>query len=250
MNYLDQEPIIEKVKSSIKKDDSTSLVIFTDSNLDNLSYCKGIKKINDRERYVKDVEIVDITTEKDFKKFTKSYKVFVMNSITDNNIVKKFVSSNSKICYSEIMDCNRIAPTPDAIIDTVKGFYNTSDLSGLVFTVSNRSNLIGKPLVNKLIDLNATVNWIHTKTNTYIKEKYFNESDCIITAAGRANTFTLNNNIKKQLIVDAGINVVNGKVCGDWCIDKLTSFENITITKNPGGIGKLTTHELFKSINI
>lgn len=44
MDYLDQEPIIEKVKNSIKKDNSTILAIFTDSNLDNLSYCKSIKK--------------------------------------------------------------------------------------------------------------------------------------------------------------------------------------------------------------
>ena len=250
MNYLDQEPIIEKVKNSIKKDNSTLLAIFTDSNLDNLSYCKSIKKINDRESYVKDVEIININEEKDLQKYTKGYKVFIMNSIVNDEMVKQFVNANSHICYSEIMNCNRITPTPDAIVDTIKCYYNTDDLSGLVFTVSNRSDLIGKPLVNKLIDLNATINWIHTKTNDYIKEKYFTETDCIITAAGRPNTFSLNNNIKKQLIVDAGINVVDGKVCGDWCIDKLNAFDNVTITKNPGGIGKLTTHELFKVINM
>lgn len=250
MKYLDQEPIVEKVKSSINKNNVLSLVVFTDSNLDNLSYCKGIKKINDREHYIKDVEIVDITKEQSLQKYTKGYKVFIMNSIVDSDVIKNFVNSNSHICYSEIMKCNKITPTPDAIVDTIKYYYKTNDLSGLVFTVSNRSELIGKPLVDKLIDLNATINWIHTKTNAYIKERCFNESDCIITAAGKANTFSLNNNIKKQLIVDAGINVVNGKVCGDWCIDKLSTFENITITKNPGGIGKLTTYELFKSISL
>lgn len=249
MKYLDQEPIIEKVKASINKDNSLILAVFTDSNLDNLSYCKGIKKINDREHYVKDVEIVDINSEKNLQKYTLGYKIFIMNSIACFDMIKDFVSSNSHFCYSEIMNCNKITPTPDAIVDTIKGYYNTNDLSGLVFTVSNRSDLIGKPLVNKLIDSNATINWIHTKTNDYIKEKYFNESDCIVTAAGRPKTFYLNNNIKKQLIIDAGINVVDGKVCGDWCIDKLNNFENITITKNPGGIGKLTTYELFRAIN-
>ena len=44
MEYLDQDPIVEKIKNSIKKDKSTNLVIFTDSNLDNLSYCKSIRK--------------------------------------------------------------------------------------------------------------------------------------------------------------------------------------------------------------
>ena len=249
MEYLDQEPIVEKVKNSIKKDKSTNLVIFTDSNLDNLSYCKSIKKINDRENYVNDVEIVDITIENDLQKYSNNCKIFIMNSIVNLDIVKKFVNSFPNICYSEIMNCNRITPTPDAIIDTIKYYYNKNVLSGLVFTVSNRSELIGKPLVNKLIDLNATINWIHTKTDEDVKEKYFADADCIITAAGCPDTFCLNHNFKDQLIVDAGINVVNGKVCGDWCIDKLTSFENVTITKNPGVIGKLTTHELFKAIN-
>ena len=249
MKYLDQEPIVEKVKNSIKKDTSINLVIFTDSNLDNLSYCKSIKRINDKEHYVNDVEITDITKENDLQKYINGYKVFIMNSIVNDNIVKKFVETNSRICYSEIMDCNRITPTPDAIVDTIKGYYNTDNLSGLIFTVSNRSELIGKPLVNKLIDANATINWIHTKTKEDIKDKYFNDADCIITAAGKPNVFYLKNNSKKQLIVDAGINVVDGKVCGDWCIDKLSAFDDVTITKNPGGIGKLTTHELFKAIN-
>lgn len=249
MKYLDQDPIIEKVKNSIKKDTSINLVIFTDSNLDNLSYCKSLKRINDKEQYVNDVEIVNINEENDLQKFISAYKVFIMNSIVNDNKMKDFVAKNSNICYSEIMNCNRITPTPDAIFDTIKYYYNTDDLSGLVFTVSNRSDLIGKPLVNKLIDSNATINWIHTKTNDDTKEKYFVDADCIITAAGKPNTFWLNNNFKDQLIVDAGINVVDGKVCGDWCIDKLDSFEKVTITKNPGGIGKLTTHELFKSIN-
>lgn len=248
MEYLDQNPIVEKVSSSIKKDNATKLVIFTDSNLDNLSYCKSIKKINDKNQYVNDVVIVDITKESDLQKFTKNYKVFIMNSIVTSDIVKKFVNSNPHICYSEVMDCNRITPTPDAIIDTIKYFYNTEDLKGLTFVVANRSGQIGKPLVNKLIDANATINWVHTKTDKENLEKYFAEADCIVTAAGRPNTFSLNSNNKKQLIVDAGINVVDGKVVGDWCIDKLSVFDNIIITKNPGGIGKLTTHELFKAI--
>lgn len=250
MEYLDQEPFVEKIKNSIKKDKSTNLVIFTDSNLDNLSYCKSIKKINDRENYVNDVEIVDITIENDLQKYSNNCKIFIMNSIVNLDIVKKFVDSFPNICYSEIMNCNRLTPTPDAIVDTIKYYYNSDNLAGLVFTVSNRSDLIGKPLVNKLIDANATINWIHTKTDEDIKEKYFNEADCIITAAGRPNTFCLKNNFKKQLIVDAGINVVDGKVVGDWCIDKLNEFNNVIVTKNPGGIGKLTTYELFKAINI
>ena len=249
MKYLDQEPIIEKVKNSIKNDNTINLVIFTDSNADNLSYCKSIKRINDREHYLNDVEIADVTNEKDFKKYEKGYKVFIMNSIVDFGAVKDFVNSNPHICYSEVMNCNRITPTPDAILDTIKYYYGTDDLKGLVFAVANRSGQIGKPLVYKLIDANATINWVHTKTEKTKLEEYFNNADCIITAAGKPEAFCLNSCIKKQLIIDAGINVVDGKVVGDWCIDKLEPFEDrITITKNPGGIGKLTTYELFKSI--
>jgi len=255
MKVLDMEPIIEKVKKSIIENlDIERLVIFTDSNPDNLSYCKGIKKVNDKEHYVDEVKIIDINSE-EFDRFSIgpmacffSSRVYIMDSVLNDEKVKSFIDEFGFLCYSEkATNCKLITPTPNAIIDTILYYYK-NDLTNIVITIANRSNLIGKPTAFKLIDLNATINWVHTKTNDLLKNQYFNECDCIITAAGKPKSFShCNNGDNEQLIIDVGINVVDGKVCGDWDIDKIED-KNIIITPNPGGIGKLTTYELFKEI--
>ena len=52
--------------------------------------------------------------------------------------------------------------------------------------------------------------------------------------------------IRKACLQETGINVVDGKVTGDWDYDTLD--DNLFITPNPGGTGKLTTYELFKNL--
>ena len=64
MNFIDMQPIIDKVKKSIGYSDKT-LFIFTDNNPDNLSYIKGIKKVNDKEKFIKSVISIDVNDSKD-----------------------------------------------------------------------------------------------------------------------------------------------------------------------------------------
>ena len=94
---------------------------------------------------------------------------------------------------------------------------------------------------------NASVSIVHTKTNQATQEMLFNFANIIITAAGKPNSFKTEGPAQ-QLIVDAGINVVDGKVCGDWNYKEIEFKSDLTITPNPGGIGKLTTYELFKEL--
>ena len=251
MKFFDIEPVIDKIRKSISYSDKT-LFIFTDSNPDNLSYIKGIKKVNEKEMFVKSVISIDVNDSKDrdlFKnRFSLTDYIYIMTSVFDNDFVREAIELWPTSCYSEIInDCRKIYPTPNAIVDTILHYYN-NDLRTIVITVANRSQVIGKPLVNKLIDLNATINWVHTKSSEFYKNECFINADCIVTAAGIPNSFNIVGYNKDQLIIDAGINVVDGKVCGDWNLDQLKTFDNITITKNPGGIGKLTTYELFKEI--
>ena len=264
MNYVEMDPIIESIRNKIGHSDKI-LTILTDDNLDNLSYCKGIKKVNDREQFVKDINVLNVIEKEKWNEFKNSSQselennyIYVMNSLSKNDDIIEFSKKYPKLIFSETLkNVNFITPTPNAIVDTILYYFNKidtkrrgeKDLRGVVITLANRSKLIGKPLAEKLIDLNATINWVHTKTDEDIMDKYFTDADCIVTAAGKPKTFLLTSCFGKKLIIDAGINVVDGKVCGDWRLDKLEAFDDkITITKNPGGIGKLTTYELFLSI--
>lgn len=258
MKLIEMSNIVDKVKCSIKKSEST-LYILTDSNGDNLSYCKSIKRINEKNNYLKDVEIINIFDNSEFESFSKKdfqakapneikdAKVFIMDSLVEDPFVKTFTDKFGPICYSEVIKtCNLLTPTPDSIIDTIK-FLKGENLKGEKVLIINRSPLIGRPTINKLLDINATVICAHTGTNKSDLEKYMSEVSIIITASGKPKSFKLNSNHKDDLIIiDAGINVVDGKVTGDWDYDTLD--DNLFITPNPGGIGKLTTYELFKNL--
>lgn len=250
MNFVDMQPIINKVKKSIGYLDRT-LFIFTDNNEDNFSYVKGIKKVNDRERFIKDVIPINVIYPEDREYFKNLFSpadyIYIMTSVFDNDFVREAVELWSTSCYSEIInDCRKIYPTPKAILDTICYKYG-EDLSGVNVVVANRSQVIGRPLVNLLLDKNASVFIVHTKTNPATKEMLFNFANVIVTAAGIPNSFNIVGPAS-QLIIDAGINVVNGKVCGDWNYKDIEYKSDLEITPNPGGIGKLTTYELFKEI--
>ena len=253
MQNISIDQVIEKLKLSINKSDD-SLVIFTDDKLDNLSYCKGIKRVNDKENYFKEVIILNATNDEEFNSFCSQincdskFKVYIMNSLDNNINVKNFLSKYASNCYSETIDvCNKITPTPDAIIDTLK-FLFSDNLAEKKVLVTNRSNLIGRPVINKLLDINATVICAHTKTSKNDLEKMMENIDIIVTAAGRPKCFKLTKVDRPKYIIDAGINVVDGKVVGDWDYESLNALD-VHITPNPGGIGKLTTYELFKSLS-
>ena len=251
MNFVDMRPIIDKVKKSIEYSDKT-LFIFTDDNPDNLSYIRGIKKVNEKEMFIKSVISIDVNDSKDRDLFKNSFSltdyIYIMTSVFDNNFVREAVELWPNSCYSEIINnCRKIYPTPKAILDTICYYNNDLNLKGLNIVVANRSQVIGRPLIKMLLDKNATVFCVHTKTNPNTKNMLFSLADIIVTAAGFPNEFkTVGPH--KQLIVDAGINVVKDKVCGDWCYNDIEYKSDLYITPNPGGIGKLTTYELFKEV--
>lgn len=250
MNFIDMQPTIDKVRKSIGYSDKT-LFVFTDNNPDNLSYIRGIKKVNEKEMFIKSIISIDVNNSKDRDLFKNSFSltdyIYIMTSVFDNDFVREAVELWPNSCYSEIInDCKKIYPTPKAILDTICYKYG-EDLSGINIVVANRSQVIGRPLVNLLLDKNASVSIVHTKTNQATKEMLFNFADVIVTAAGIPNSFNIVGPAP-QLIIDAGINVVDGKIRGDWNYKDLEYKSDLEITPNPGGIGKLTTYELFKEI--
>lgn len=253
MQFLDMNPIIDKIRKEIEEKNK-GLVILTDNNPDNLSYCHSIIKVNEKEKFLENINIVNIEDRDwQYKVFDlEPEKVYIMNSCASKEYVLEVCGDLEYIgttIYSEIATEIGISifPTVDAVIDTIMYWNKNTDLSGKVITIANRSELIGKPLVNSLINLNATINWVHTKTKEAIKLISMLNSDIIVTAAGRPNTFYQCDSLKNQLVVDVGINVVDGRICGDWNMEEVKDY-NVTFTPNPGGIGKLTVYELFKQL--
>ena len=125
--------------------------------------------------------------------------------------------------------------TAHASIEILK--HSGIEISGRHAVVVGRSNVIGKPAALLLLRENATVTICHSKTQGLAD--VIRSADIVIVAIGRANFVTGDMLKPGAVVVDVGINVVDGKLTGD--VD-FTSASRVAsaITPVPGGVGPLT----------
>jgi methylenetetrahydrofolate dehydrogenase (NADP+)/methenyltetrahydrofolate cyclohydrolase len=136
--------------------------------------------------------------------------------------------------------------TPKGIIDWLK--YNNFDFVGKSAVVIGRSNIVGKPLVNLLIEECATVTCCNSKTKSL--SKYVYNADLVVSAIGKPKYFNKFDFNGVGIIVDVGINRdENGKLCGDVDPDGFESFlPNTYLTPVPGSIGLTTRLSLMDNV--
>jgi methylenetetrahydrofolate dehydrogenase (NADP+)/methenyltetrahydrofolate cyclohydrolase len=134
--------------------------------------------------------------------------------------------------------------TPLGILELLD-FYNI-DVKGMDVAIINRSNLVGKPLGILLMDRDATVTFFHSKSKNL--EDKLTSFDCIITAVGNRQKFTLRGNMVKDgaVIFDVGISRANGKIQGDVDFQSVSEKASY-ITPVPGGVGPMTVTMLLKN---
>ncbi len=111
------------------------------------------------------------------------------------------------------------------------------EISGRHAVVVGRSNVIGKPAALLLLRENATVTVCHSKTANLAD--VIRTADIVIVAIGRANFVTGDMLKKGAVVVDVGINVVDGKLTGDVEFASASRVAS-AITPVPGGVGPLT----------
>ena len=110
--------------------------------------------------------------------------------------------------------------------------------------IIGRSNIVGKPAAILFIEKSATVQVCNTKTKN-TKEKIRN-ADIVIAAVGVPN-FIKGEDIKEgAVVIDVGINRVNGKLCGDVDYEEVSEKAGY-ITPVPGGVGPMTIASLIKN---
>ena len=119
------------------------------------------------------------------------------------------------------------------------------EIKGKKAVVVGRSNIVGKPVAQLLLDNDATVTICHSKTKDLKAELL--EADIVIAAIGRAKFITADMIKEGAVVIDVGVNRLdNGKLCGD------TDYENIlkkasVITPVPGGVGPMTITSLMEN---
>lgn len=132
--------------------------------------------------------------------------------------------------------------TPKGIIDYLK--HNGISFVGKECAVIGRSKIVGKPLVNMLIDEGATVTCCNSKTPDVFKFMF--TADMVFSAIGKANYYKHEDFCGNQILIDIGINRdEDGKLCGD--IAKEAKENAALATPVPGGVGLLTVLSLMEN---
>ena len=137
--------------------------------------------------------------------------------------------------------------TAQGVIDMLE-FYNIP-IEGKTVGVIGRSDLVGKPLIPLLLDKNATVLSMNSRTLN-IKDKT-RICDILIVAVGVPGfvdeTF-IDPDSRGVAIVDVGTTVVDGTLVGDVDYHSVTTNRNVAaISPVPGGVGPLTIANLMRN---
>ena len=137
-----------------------------------------------------------------------------------------------------------VSCTPYGIIKLLEEYG--IELEGKDAVVVGRSNIVGKPMMQCLLNKNATVTVCHSKT---IKlERVTKKADILVVAIGRPKFITKDMVKEGAVVVDVGINRgEDGKLCGDVDFDEVKEVASY-ITPVPGGVGPMTIAMLMHNI--
>ena len=133
--------------------------------------------------------------------------------------------------------------TPLGIMEIFEAY--DINLEGKNAVVIGRSNIVGKPMANLLLNANATVTVTHSKTRN-LKEICAN-ADILVAAIGRADFVTADMVKDGAVVIDVGINRMDdGKLKGDVKFDEVAPKCSF-ITPVPGGVGPMTIAMLLSN---
>lgn len=141
-----------------------------------------------------------------------------------------------------IGDYDFLPCTPAGVMELLK-YYNI-EVAGKECVVVGRSNIVGKPMSMLLLHQNGTVTITHSKTKDLAN--VCRRADIIVAAVGQAGFITEDMVKDGAVVIDVGINRVDGKLYGD------VDFENVSrktswITPVPGGVGPMTIAMLMQN---
>ena len=135
-----------------------------------------------------------------------------------------------------------VPSTPAGIMEMFKEYQ--VDLAGKNAVVIGRSNIVGKPMAQLLMDAHATVTIAHSRTKNLAE--LARQADILVVAIGRGHFVTKEFVKEGAVVIDVGMNRdENGKLIGDLKFDEVAPVASL-ITPVPGGVGPMTITMLME----
>ena len=224
------------VKSKVKACEKVgirSVEIILDKGISEDELIKEIEKLNE------DRDINGILVQLPLPAHINEKKV--CEAITIKKDVDGFKPENlGKIMLGD--DDGFVSCTPQGIMYLIDQVG--MDLNGKNAVVVGRSNIVGKPAASLLINRGATVTVCNSKTQDLTG--ILKRADLIVIAIGKAK-FLKKDMVKEgAVIIDVGINRVDGKIYGDVDFEEVSTVAS-HITPVPGGVGPMTIAMLLKN---
>lgn len=272
---LTAQPLVENIKKDLKSRCESlksrgvvpsMVVILVGDNPASLSYIRNKKKVCEEVGATFNLlQLPSEISEKDFQHHLISLnadpkvhgiiiqlpvsnhlqKLDIPNMVIDSKDIDGFHGKNTQAIYTGKNDTKYLLPcTPKGIINLLN-FYGV-DIAGKHAVVLGRSLIVGKPLSMLLTNLNATVTLAHSHTQNL--EEITKTADILISAIGKTHFVTTGhlNPAKKTVVIDVGMNTLNGKLTGDVSPD--VSQVALALSPVPGGVGPMTVVSLIQNL--
>lgn len=155
--------------------------------------------------------------------------------------------------------------TPSGIIELLDKYY-TDGIRGKRALVIGRSEIVGKPIAQMLMNRNATVTLCHSKTHKNDLLDAFANAHIVVSATGCCDTISMEDAYQywkdhlhafpssfttfkgSRVIIDVGMNRDdNGKLCGDFTEEFKQEYSGY-YTPVPGGVGPMTVAMLMQNV--
>lgn len=167
----------------------------------------------------------------------------VLRLIPQNKDVDGLGPENLGLIAAGAEDRAIIAATPQSCL--LLAAEALPDLKGKTACVMGRGRTVGKILAQLLINRDATVTVCHSRTKN--PQAHTQDSDIVFCAIGKPRALGADYFKAGQVLVDAGIGYVDGKLYGDIDAESIATLD-VKFTPVPGGVGKLTTMLIFQNL--
>ena len=165
----------------------------------------------------------------------------IIDSISPEKDVDGFhVSNIGKMVIGD--ETGFLSCTPYGIMQLLEEYE--IEIAGKDAVIIGRSNIVGKPMALMLIQKGATVQICNSRTKDLRKK--LNKADIIVVAAGVPKLLKKEDVKEGAVVIDVGINRVDGKICGDVDYEEVAERASY-ITPVPGGVGPMTIASLIKN---
>ncbi|MEX0381163.1 bifunctional 5,10-methylenetetrahydrofolate dehydrogenase/5,10-methenyltetrahydrofolate cyclohydrolase [Leuconostoc sp. MS02] len=213
-----------------------TLDIPTDANATTASVIKLVEKLN------ADAHVTGILVQSPLAKGVKEREIF--SAVAPHKDADGLGATVQGLLFGDALEDYTVAATPQGVMTLLKHYdIETYEKSAVVV---GRSQLFGRPMFALLTNADATVTLAHRYTPEAMLKTQLKAADIVVVGVGIPN-FIKGPDLKSgAVVIDVGMNYVNGKAVGDVDFESAQGIASY-ITPVPGGVGPMTIATLLEN---